>query len=127
MNKKHRKKRWYLAFIIQYFEYADKRSQKEYSVWENLVLINADSPDHAYEKAISLGQMVEEEVTINGERGYSRFKGLSDLVPIYDEIEDGAELAFKELELSKTELEELNVPKEDLTVFNEAWFKKYCQ
>ncbi len=117
MSEKQKKITWYLAYIVQYFEYADKRPQEEYDVWENVKLINANSPNQAYEKAINLGQLIEEEIMIDGEKGRSRFKGLSDLVPIYDEIEDGAELTYKELELSKKELEELVNSKENLTAF----------
>jgi hypothetical protein len=60
-------------------------------------LIRADSPDEAYEKAVSLGYQGEASYdNPNGQLVQIRFRGLADLDVIYDELGHGAELLFHE-------------------------------
>lgn len=108
---------WYLAYEILYFEYADVTLQDDYLVWENLRLINAETPEIAYEKAIRYGKDSEEELEINESKGYCKFLGLKKLIPIYEDFEDGAEIEWKEYEVSKSKLAGLIVPKEELQAF----------
>lgn len=108
---------WYLSYEVLYFEYEDRSLQEEYLVWENLILIKADSPEVAYKKAIRHGKDSEGELQINGHKGYCRFKGLKKLVPIYEEIEDGAEIEWREYQLPKKSLEKLITPKKNLQAF----------
>jgi len=105
---------WYLSREIIYFEFADQADQDEYQVWENLILINAQSPEAAYQKALKHGFDGEGEVTIDGRRGRSKFKGLKTLVAVYENIEDGAEIEWQEYVVEKDELESLVKQKEDL-------------
>jgi Domain of unknown function (DUF4288) len=108
---------WYLSREIIYFEFADQTDQDEYQVWENLILIKAQSPEEAYQKAIKHGFDSEEEVTIDGRKGRSKFKGLKTLVPVYEDIEDGAEIEWLEYVVEKDTLESLVKPKENLPTF----------
>jgi hypothetical protein len=98
---------WYLSREIIYFEFADQDDQDEYQVWENLILINAQSPEEAYQKALKHGSDSEGEVTIDGRKGRSKFKGLKTLVPVYEDIEDGAEIEWLEYVVEKDKLESL--------------------
>jgi Domain of unknown function (DUF4288) len=111
--------RWYVAREILYFEYADISLQQDYLVWENLVLLNAQSPEQAYQKAIKHGKDSEEEVTIDNHKGFCRFKGLKTLSPVYDDLEDGAEIEWLKYEVEKEQLQALAKDKEDLLVFAE--------
>ena len=108
---------WYLSREIIYFEFADQTDQDEYQVWENLILINAQSPEEAYQKALKHGFDSEEEVTIDGRKGRSKFKGLKALVAVYEDIEDGAEIEWLEYVVEKDKLESLVKPKENLPAF----------
>ena len=105
---------WYLSREIIYFEFADQADQDEYQVWENLILINAQSPEAAYQKALKHGFDGEGEVTIDGRKGSSKFKGLKTLVAVYEDIEDGAEIEWQDYVVEKDELESLVKQKEDL-------------
>lgn len=108
---------WYLSREIVYFEFADQTNQDEYQVWENLILINAQSPEEAYQKALKHGFDSEGDVTIDGQKGRSKFKGLKTLVPVYEDIEDGAEIEWIEYVVEKDELESLVKLKENLPAF----------
>jgi hypothetical protein len=108
---------WYLSREIIYFEFADQDDQDEYQVWENLILINAQSPEEAYQKALKHGSDSEGEVTIDGRKGRSKFKGLKTLVPVYEDIEDGAEIEWLEYVVEKDKLESLVTSKENLPAF----------
>jgi hypothetical protein len=46
---------WYSAHIITYVQFIDG-IQDKYPVWENIVLIDADSEDQAYEIAENIGK-----------------------------------------------------------------------
>jgi hypothetical protein len=109
--------KWYLSYEILYFESDDPLKQQDYLVWENLVLIKADSPEEAYDKAVRHGLSSEEEVTINGQPGRCKFKGLKDLIKIYEEIEDGAEIEWREYEVSKNSLNTLTIDKKKMHAF----------
>jgi hypothetical protein len=113
---------WYLSREIIYFEFADQTDQDEYQVWENLILINAQSPEEAYQKAIKHGFDSEGEVTIDGRKGRSKFKGLKTLVPVYEDIEDGAEIEWLEYVVEKDKLDSLVKSKENLPAFQPSPF-----
>jgi hypothetical protein len=51
-------------------------------------------------------------------KGRQRFCGLKDLVLIYDDLEDGAELEWHEMELTRAQVTELTKPKGQLHAFN---------
>jgi hypothetical protein len=108
---------WYLSYEILYFELEKPLAQEKYQVWENLILIRAASPEEAYEKAMKHGFDSEDNVKIDGQKGRCKFKGLKDLVRIYDDLEDGAELVWQEYELEKNQLEIAVKTKQDLHAF----------
>lgn len=109
--------KWYLSYEVLYFEYEDSKLQEDYVVWENLILIEADSPEKAYRKAVEHGKLSEGELRINEKKGFCKFKGLKKLIPIYEEIEDGCEIEWREYEASKKELNKLVGSKRKLQAF----------
>ena len=107
---------WYLAWLVQEITVEDDPRNV---VHTSTRLIRADSPEEAYDKALLLGS--EEEVTYentHGKRVTITFRGLTDLNVIYEELEDGAELAFdEEVGVAEEEIERMITEKNDLTVF----------
>ena len=65
-------------------------------MWENLVLIQAPDLASAYDKAAALGKTCEDDDTWYDDRGRLRhvFDGIAALLPIYEDLEDGAEVMW---------------------------------
>lgn len=108
--------KWYLAEIVEEIKVEGASTN---IVHNDLVLIRASSPEEAYEKAIAKGE--EANITYENTEGQAvtvTFRGLSELNVILDELEDGAEIAYEEMEdLSEEEIQEMLPPKEELGVF----------
>jgi hypothetical protein len=107
---------WYLAeLVVEILVEGDPRNV----IWINLVLIHASSPEDGYEKALKRGKI--EEQTYENPQGKSvvvTFKGLRDLLVIYDKLEDGAELSYSEqIGLTEEQVSNLITPKHQLGVF----------
>ena len=116
------KRKWYISHEILCAEPDEQANDEPLTVWENLILIHADSPEEAYEKANQHGRDSEEEIRVDEKKGRQRFCGLKDLVLIYDDLEDGAELEWHEMELTRAQARELTKPKEQLHAFNPTDF-----
>ena len=108
--------KWYLATLIE--EIAVEGDSRNV-VHKNLVLVRADCPEKAYEKALELGR--KSEVSYENPEGRLvkiKFRGLRELNVVYDEIEHGAELSYEELlGVPEEQIKALLRRKEDLAVF----------
>ena len=110
---------WYVAtevlrFIPPGIDADDPR--RRFVVWENLILVQADDPEMAYQKAMEGG------AGNNGptKAGRWQFEGLADLLPIYDKMEDGSEILWiKHKSKSVTTVKGMVKSKERLQVFSE--------
>ena len=93
---------WWIASYIERFEYEDEDKtnlNRRCDAWENTILINAKDREQAYRKAIKIGRLGEMGYeTTDGRMGTWRFEGLTSLLPIYEELEDGAEIIWREHE-----------------------------
>jgi hypothetical protein len=108
--------KWYLAEIVEKITVeGDPRNV----VHTNLVLVRADSPEEACQKATELGTAGETSFeNPDGRRVTFRFRGLRDLNVIYDDLEHGAELSFSEtIDMNDSAIAEWVTPKERLGVF----------
>ena len=108
--------KWYLADIVQEITVeGDPRNV----VHTNCVLIHADSPEEAYEKALVLGKESETSYeNIDRKSVTFRFRGLRDLNVIHDELKHGCELSYsEEIGMSEAEIEKWISSKEELGVF----------
>ncbi len=108
--------KWYLANIVQEITVdGDPRNV----VHTNLILIRADSPEEAYQKAMELGTAGEDSYeNIDGKRVTFRFRGLRELQVIHDELEHGAELSYREdIALDEPTIQKWVAAKEELGVF----------
>jgi Domain of unknown function (DUF4288) len=101
MNRIKNNNRWYLAGILERCEPVgnDKRNPKRRgTTWLNHMLIEASSPKHALNKALKLGKSSTRRYkAISGQTLQWKFLGLAELLPIYEDIEDGAELMWTDL------------------------------
>ena len=87
-------------------------------MWENLILIKARGPQEAYRKALKHGRLSEGRVKVDGKDGYCEFRGLRDLVLIYDPLEDGTEIEWHDLRLSVSALNRVVKKKHRMQAFN---------
>lgn len=108
--------KWYIAEIVQEIVVADDPRNV---VHKNLMLIQASSPDEAYEKAIQLGKESEDSYeNPSGKQVRFKFRGLGALNVIEDDLIDGAELLYEQrIGVSEQEIEKCVLPKDLLGVF----------
>ena len=86
-------------------------------VWENTRLLRAKSREEAYRKAVGLGRAGDRARTRGGEW---RFVGISMLLPVYEEIEDGVEILWTDRgRLPVKKVKSLVKPKRQIPVFND--------
>jgi hypothetical protein len=108
--------KWYLADIVTRTSVdGDSRTV----LHTNRVLVQADSPDDAYVRALELGRQRETSYENPiGRRVQIQFLGLRELYVIYDELEHGAELIYEEeIGLSDEEIRTRIQEKDQLQVF----------
>lgn len=88
---------WWIASYIQRFEFGDEDQSnlnRRCLAWENTIIIKAKNREQAYRKAIKIGQLSNGSKmhTSDGRQGEWKYEGLTSLIAIYDELEDGAEI-----------------------------------
>ena len=108
--------RWYLAdVLLEHRIDGDARNV----VHVNTHLIEAGSPDEAYDKAVALGRDSEHEYENTDDRQVRVvFRGLRELNVIHEPLEDGAELMYTEdVGVPEDKLQEWARPKKQLGVF----------
>ncbi len=86
-------------------------------VWKNTRLIRAKDREAAYAKAMALGAEGMPSRTIHGEW---RFAGLTELLPVYEDLEDGAEILWGSYEMSVKTLKSQVKRKRELGVFDDT-------
>ncbi len=89
--------------------------EQSFLVWENTVLIRADNLDHAYDKLQAIGCANEEPYeNPDGQIVQWRYEGITDLVPVYEAIGDGAELMYAESKSKLKTLRQRALSKQDI-------------
>jgi hypothetical protein len=87
-------------------------------VYVNLRLLRAKSREEAYRKAMKLGRVGRPSKTHGGEW---RFAGISMLLPVYEELEDGAEILWKDSKvMTVARMERLVKSRHQLSVFDDT-------
>ena len=110
--------RWYVAEIVVEIQVeGDARN----IVHRNLILVNATSPEDAYQRAMDLGRQSEDTYKNPESRTVvSRFRGLGQLDVVHDRLEHGAELRFfEDVSVPGEQIERWLKSKEQLNVFRE--------
>lgn len=108
--------RWYLADIV---EVVTVEGETENEVHTNTVLIEADSPEEAFQRAVERGKAYEHTGTNpDGKQLTSTFRGLRDLNVIHGEPVHGTELIYSRRDgMTPDELDKWVSTKEELGVF----------
>jgi hypothetical protein len=107
---------WFLADLIQQFTFVDG----SHSIYVNTILVKANSVEEAYKKALGFGEGYNSLASTDedGKEVKVSFRGLRDLLLIYEELEDGAELMYQEFEkITEEEIAAMVTPKEKLGAF----------
>lgn len=98
---------WYVgSYLVRFIELnatGNDDADGEFLAWENTVLVRADSFDEAYGKVEAQARLHTEPYE-GGSEGIPVqwvFEGISDLVPIYEPLEDGCEILWAEHEALK--------------------------
>jgi hypothetical protein len=108
---------WYLAdLVVEYLVTGDRNV-----VHVNTVLIEGDSPEVAYTKAVELGTAAAVTYTNSaGQPVVVRFRGLKDLFPVSEDPADGAELFYAErINVAEDEIVSQVRTREHLTAFRQ--------
>ncbi len=86
----------YLSRFIEIEEELNNDPEKRFATWENTVIVKAANLDEAYEKVEKIG-VEHAEPYKGGLEGISvqwEYLGIIELFPIYEALEDGAEIMW---------------------------------
>jgi hypothetical protein len=93
---------WYVAsYLLRFIEIraaGNNNSRRKFLAWENTVLVKAKSLDHAYVKVARIGRTASKPYRGGPNRIPVRwvFEGVTQLLPVYEEIKDGSEIMWAE-------------------------------
>jgi len=93
---------WYVAsYLLRFVELGRPDiddPEAKFLSWENTILVKAADLDEAYEKAASIAKQSSEPYK-GGPDGIDvqwKYEGITQILPIYEELEDGAEIMWAE-------------------------------
>lgn len=117
---------WWIASYVLRAEWHGEPKRKPTSkclAWENTIILTAKNRDIAYAKAVRIALSNRSEFKdVNNEsrRGGWVFEGITSLLPLYENLEDGAEILWMEHrnKMIKT-IRSFVKPKEKLEVFDD--------
>lgn len=95
---------WWIASYIERFEFRDEDQSnlnRRCTAWENSIIIKARNREEAFRKAEKRGRLTCDDkgyINTDGRACVWRYEGLTSLLPIYEELEDGAEILWREHE-----------------------------
>jgi hypothetical protein len=91
---------WYVAsYLIRFIEIEDTRNndlEQRFLTWENTVIVKASNLQEAYDKVLIIANETTEPYR-GGPLGIPVqwvFEGVTELLPIYEDLEDGAEIMW---------------------------------
>jgi len=95
---------WYVgSYLIRFIELEESGNddpEREFLTWENTVIVKASTLDEAYDKVVIVAKR-ETAPYLGGAEGVPVqwiFEGVTELLPIYEQLEDGAEIMWAEHE-----------------------------
>ena len=101
-NKNNSPIGWYLgAYLLRFVELNDPQRNEgdcRFLSWENTVLVRAKTMKQAFSKVERIGKQASKPYR-GGPEGVPvqwEYMGVTELLPIYEDIEDGAEIAWRE-------------------------------
>jgi hypothetical protein len=94
---------WYVVtYQLRFVELQDTKNDapdRKFLVWENTVLVQAANLDEAYDKIVAIGLEHTEPYKGGPDGGVDvqwLFEGVVELLPVYQELADGAEIMWAE-------------------------------
>ncbi|SEL65668.1 protein of unknown function [Atopomonas hussainii] len=91
---------WYVAsYLIRFTEINDPNNEdpeEMFISWENTIIVRATNLDEAYDKAIKIALETTEPYLGGPDATPVQwvFEGITELLPIYEELDDGAEIMW---------------------------------
>ncbi len=123
------RRNWWLVSVCEQNEVVgtDKQNPRRLAAtWVNSLLINAPTLDDAYDKALRLSRIGGGRYrAVGGKTAYWKVVGVVDLVPVYDDIEDGTEIMWTDrgaMTVGKAKKEVLT--KSDLKRYHRIWLQE---
>ena len=120
---------WYAAHIVMAIRYENPDDQHDYPVWENVVLVRADSDEKALQKADCLGRSEEDDgsegLRWQGKPARWVFAGVRKLIECrtpddpQDRLRTGTEVTYSQMVLDSREALEKFVNGEPVPVLYE--------
>ena len=105
---------WYLVFALLQHVPDQEEGYGYHSLWENTYLVKANSPMVAFDKGVKIAKRDEENLEHKGRKGGWAYVGIKQVLPIYEKLEDGAELFWTDLgKRKKSETEKKVLTKEE--------------
>lgn len=107
MNKNVSPVGWYVgSYIVRFVELNDDRNndlENKFLAWENTIIVQAENLDAAYDKVVAVGMMDTEPYNggIDAVPVQWIFEGVSQLLPIYEDLQDGSEIMYREINPTK--------------------------
>ncbi len=110
--------KWYWAEVV---EEITVQGDLRNVVHRNIVLVHANSPQEAYNRAVEIGKRCEGSYeNPEGAIVQTRFRGLGGLDVIHDKLEHGAELLYQEdIAVSEEQIGKWVCPKDRLPLFRD--------
>lgn len=125
--KKHRSPTgWWIASYIERAIWDDDRrpsGSSRCTAWESTIIFKANDRDSAYNKVVRLGSSNKSTFSDDAGKRTGRwvFEGLTSLLPIYDELEDGAEVLWRDYSgRTLKRVRSMVKKKEELEAFDDA-------
>ena len=118
---------WWVAYYVIRFEYYDEDKanlRRKCRAWKNTIILKARDREAAYKKALKEGKRNAggEGYDATGKRkGTWKFEGLTSLIPIYERLEDLAEIYWTEdYPISVGQVKKMVCRKRELEAFDDA-------
>ncbi len=93
---------WYVgSYLMRFIELEEDNNydpEARFTAWENTVIVQAANLDEAYDKIAKIGKS-ESKPYKGGSEGIPVqwvFEGVTELLPIYEDLEDGSEIMWRE-------------------------------
>jgi hypothetical protein len=93
---------WYIgSFLLRFIEMraaGNNNLNRRFLSWENTILVRAKSIEHAYSKVVKMARSQTRPYAGGPKRTPVRWvcEGVTELLPIYEKMEDGSELMWRE-------------------------------
>ena len=111
---------WYLVFALLKFKCGnDSEKEIEYEhIWENTYLVKANHPLVAFDKGLKIAKKDEQPLDFKGKNGAWVLAGIKQVLPVYEKIEDGAELFWTDLgKKKKSETENKIITRDEFSSY----------